>query len=268
MVWKLAAIAMVCVGISLSVSPSYSQASDVISVKKLDPGTKKTFFKKMKSREVELARGVVESNLIPVYPADAGCQKIDHIFGEPWRGPVPNRRHMGADIPANWNEPIIAMADGEVVALFTGDGPGFRGRQVILRHAPADTGLSVWLYTVYTHFNEMPEFEVGQRVRMGQALGPNGKSGVPGKLREPHLHLTINYSTSKKYAVTKGLVVPFKGYFADPVALFRGGMPIDTHAMRALPENERRVKIAYKLKTGEIVPPDAKIIWPFACRPK
>ncbi len=52
------------------------------------------------------------------------------------------------------------------------------------------------------------------------------------------------------------------------VALFRGGMPIDSHAMRALPECERRVKIAYKLKTGEIVPPDARIIWPFSCRPK
>jgi hypothetical protein len=38
--------------------------------------------------------------------------------------------------------------------------------------------------------------------------------------------------------------------------------------MRALPDSERRVRIAYKLTTGEIVPPNAKIIWPFACRPK
>jgi hypothetical protein len=59
-----------------------------------------------------------------------------------------------------------------------------------------------------------------------------------------------------------------EGYFIDPVALFHGGMPIDTHAMRALPDSERRVRIAYKLTTGEIVPPNAKIIWPFACRPK
>ena len=43
-------------------------------------------------------------------------------------------------------------------------------------------------------------------------------------------------------------------------------MPIDTHSMRALPDDAKRVIIAYKKENGEIVPPDAKIIWPFVCR--
>lgn len=264
---NLVVVLFVLPGFFLWTPPGLARSSDVISAKKLDPGTKAAFFRKFKTRKDELARGVVESTLIPVYPDDAGCKKVDHIFGEPWQGPIPNRRHMGADIPAAWDEPILAMADGEVVATFTGEGKGFRGMQIILRHAPKDTGLSVWLYTLYSHFNRMPQFKVGQRVRMGQVLGPNGKSGIPGRRREPHLHLTVNFSSSKQYAVTKELVVPLQGYFADPVALFRGAMPIDTHAMRALPQNKHRVKIAYKLKTGAIVPPNAKIIWPFACRP-
>lgn len=245
-----------------------SWKSDLIDAKDLDPITKAAFLNKFKKREHELARGVVESDLIPVYPDNARCPSIDHIFGEPWKGPIPNRRHLGADIPAGWNEPIMAMADGTVVAKFTGE-KGFRGLQVVLRHAPEDTGLPVWLYTLYAHFNSMPKVELGQRVRMGQILGPNGKSGIPSGRRKPHLHLTVNFSSSPKFSSHRGvLLVPMEGYFIDPVALFHGGMPIDTHAMRTLPDSERRVRIAYKLTTGEIVPPNAKIIWPFACRPK
>ena len=51
------------------------------------------------------------------------------------------------------------------------------GTQVVLQHAPADTGLPFWLYTLYSHFNQMPAWEIGQRVRMGEVLGPNGRSG-------------------------------------------------------------------------------------------
>ncbi len=65
--------------------------------------------------------------------------------------------------------------------------------------------------------------------------------------------------------MTGGLVIPAQGYHTDPVTLFRGRMPIDSNAMRKLPDSERRVAIAYKASTGEIMPPSAKIIWPFLC---
>ncbi len=239
----------------------------VISVRDLDDVTKAAFIGFFRKREHERARGMLESSLIPVYPANASCPKIDHIFGEPWRGPVPDKWHSGADIPAAWHQDIYAMADGEVVSKIDEGGKGFRGIQVILRHRPEDTGLPVWLYSLYSHFSSLPKVEVGQRVAMGEVLGPNGKSGVPGKRREPHLHLTISYSDRPEYARTKGLVIPANGRFIDPVAVFRGGMPLDTHAMLALPDGEKRVAIAYKSTTGEIVPANARIIWPFACRP-
>jgi murein DD-endopeptidase MepM/ murein hydrolase activator NlpD len=239
---------------------------DLVDFKSLDKVTKGAFTGKFSNRDHQIERGLLESKLIPVYPEGADCPKIDHIYGEAWQGPVAGKFHTGTDIPAWWDDPIYAMADGEVVAKFTGE-RGYRGLQIVLRHSPEDTGLPVWIYTLYSHFSSMPEVEIGQRVRIGDVLGPNGKSGVPGEMREPHLHLTVSFSKSPKYARNKWLLVPMEGHYADPVALFRGKMPIDTQAMRALPKSERRVKIAYKLETGKIVPPGAKIIWPFACDP-
>ncbi|NQV83710.1 MAG: peptidoglycan DD-metalloendopeptidase family protein [Rhodospirillales bacterium] len=240
---------------------------NIISKDDLAPVTFKGFKRKPDSRAQQIELGLLETNLIPVYPDDVYCPKIDHIFGEPWRGPVPNRWHSGGDIPSSWDDPIHAMADGVVIAKFDS---GFRGIQVILQHAPEDTGLDVWVYTLYSHFRTMPEVAIGQRVRMGEYLGPNGKTGVPGKKREPHLHLTIMFAATPKYALLvneKGsLMIPLDGYFAGPLALMRRKMPIDTHSMRALREQERRVIIAYKKESGAIVPPDAKIIWPFTCR--
>lgn len=91
--------------ISTNAGPSSAKPSGdgLINVQDLDDVTKAAFIGSFRKREHELARGMVESHLIPVYPANASCPKIDHIFGEPWRGPVPNKWHSGADIPAAWD---------------------------------------------------------------------------------------------------------------------------------------------------------------------
>jgi murein DD-endopeptidase MepM/ murein hydrolase activator NlpD len=214
----------------------------LVDINAIDLETK-IAFKGIADKPQSQVRGLLESTLTPIYPDKYICPKIDHIFGEPWRGPIPNRLHTGADIPANWDEPIYAMADGVVVAKFEGN-KGARGLQIVLRHAPEETGLPVWIYTLYSHFKTMPILEVGQRVKMGDYLGPNGKTGVPGKKRSPHLHLTMNYSTSPQYATTEDFLLPLEGHFIDPVALFRGKMPIDTNQVRNLSENEKNVNIA------------------------
>lgn len=234
----------------------------------LDTVTRNAFLLQ-RVRADEIARGLIESTLIPVYPGNASCPHIDHIFGEPWQGPVHERRgnatrHHGADIPATHGTPILAMADGTVIAKSTGEG-SFRGIEVVIRHAPEDTGLPVWLYTMYAHFATMPAVRIGQRVRMGDPLGPTGKTGVPSDRREDHLHLGILYNTSGRYVVTKHGVVPVDGYYADVVTLMRRRMPLDTNAMRALPEGERRVAIPHRMKSGATVPAGTKIIWPYAC---
>lgn len=216
------------------------------------------------------AIGMQESGLTAVFPQGGGCNPIDHVFGEPWQGSSDkNKLHSGADIPADYGEPIHAMADGVVVAKADGGGEGprkNRGVLIVLQHSPQDSGLSVWSYTLYSHFSKAPELEIGQRVRMGEYLGPNGRSGVPGTRREPHLHLTAFISESPRYAVANDTVVPEGGRFIDPVALFRGRLPMDTALMRELPVDQKTIPAAYKRKSGEIVPADAKMIWPFLCR--
>ncbi|MBT3767802.1 MAG: peptidoglycan DD-metalloendopeptidase family protein [Rhodospirillaceae bacterium] len=210
-------------------------------------------------------RGLLESTLEPIYPEGLKCPKIDHIYGEEWQGPVPDRIHTGSDIPAGWDDPIYAMADGQVVAKFLGE-KGHRGLQLVLRHTPEETGLPVWVYTLYSHFFKLPTLKVGDRVRMGDYLGPNGASGVPSRHRDPHLHLTVYYSTSPEYAVSRNFIFPQKLHFTDAVALFRGGMPLHPAKLRKLPDDQKKVKIVYKTKSGEISKPGSKFIWPFACR--
>ncbi len=236
----------------------------------LGPVTRAAFLRN-RVRKHEIARGLMESELTPDYPPGASCPEIDHIFAEPWQGPVHLRRsgatrHHGADIPARDGTPILAMADGQVIAKYSGES-GFRGFEIVLRHTPKDTGLPVWLYTAYSHFEEMPGLEIGHRVRMGQPLGTTGRSGIPGNRREAHLHLGITYSKSEKYVSLRTRIVPIKGHYADVVTLMRRRMPLATSAMLALPEARRRVPIPHKLTTGATRPPDTRIIWPYACWP-
>lgn len=213
------------------------------------------------------AAGMQESTLSPTFPKGGDCYAIDHVFGEKWKGPA-DTLHSGADIPAPYDEPIHAMADGVVVAKSGGtDGARkSRGTLLVLQHSPQESGLPVWSYTLYAHFSKVPELEIGQRVRMGEFLGPNGRSGVPGAKRGAHLHLTAFISESPRYAVVNDTVVPEGGRFIDPVALFRGQLPMDTALMRELPAEQKVTPIAYKYKSGEIVPAGAKLIWPFLCK--
>lgn len=241
------------------------------TLRDLDEVTRGAFLNQ-RVRAYEIERGLIESELTPSYPADASCPRIDHIFGEPWRGPVNQRksnatRHHGADIPAPRDTPILAMADGVVIAKSAGQNGDFRGIHVTVRHRPKDTGLPVWLYTIYAHFSEMPELQIGQQVQMGEPLGPTGKTGVPSPRREDHLHVEVLYSASGKYVATKHGIVPVYGHYADVVTLMRARMPLDTNAMRALPDAERRVAIPHRLTSGATVPANARIIWPYACEP-
>lgn len=233
----------------------------------LDEVTRGAFLPKGRSREHEMARGLFETGLQPVYPKNARCPEIDHVYGEAWRGPVRGVWHEGVDIPVPDETPILAIADGVVIAKYTG-AVGFRGIEIVLQHAPADTGLPLWIYTAYSHFKSMPTLEIGQRVSMGTPLGPTGRTGIPNPMREEHLHLGVYFSKSEKYVAFQHRFIPVEGHYADLVALMRRQMPLDSRSMKALPEAEKRVLIPYKLTTGEIVPPDTRIIWPYACTPR
>lgn len=212
------------------------------------------------------AAGMDVSGLKTVFPEDSRCREIDHIFGEQWKGPS-DTLHSGADIPAPYDEPVIAMADG--VVIFKSDGMDggrkARGIQLVLQHAPADTGFPFWLYTLYSHFSKMPDWALGQRVKKGEVLGPNGRSGVPGAKREPHLHLTLLISDSPRFGILNGTLVPEFGRFIDPPAIFREHLPVDTAEMKKLTGDQRKVNVAVMFEDGRFSSPDRKVIWPFRC---
>lgn len=221
------------------------------------------------------ARGLLPTGIDPVYPEAADCPKIDSPFASRARfdGSTRSPRffhgyHGGADISVPEGTPILAIADGEVVEKKTGAFIG--GIGLVVRHAPADTGLPVWTFTEYKHLKETPAIAVGQRVRMGEPIALAGKTGTIGGYYGPlghsHLHLSAFYNASGEFKAL-AIFVPIDGRWLDPLALLRGP-PVDSHENRALADDAKRVAIPYKGADGRLVPPTTKVVWPFACAPR
>ncbi|MES9993843.1 MAG: peptidoglycan DD-metalloendopeptidase family protein [Candidatus Thiodiazotropha sp.] len=220
------------------------------------------------------ARGLIETGLYPVWGKDVTCRNIDHWYAMDYSQFRPKEAyHGGIDIPAPFGTPVHAVMDGEVIALYEGKGSP-RGIEVVMRHIPKQSGLPLYLYSRYTHFERMPDVQVGQRLKMGDVIGPTGNTGVRGcelkqeicrKTRRPLLHFDILYSSSEKYYDNGTMVIPFEAHWMDPNALFRKSMPVDSVAMAALPKPEKAVSLSYMLNNGELYPTDTRMIWPYAC---
>lgn len=208
--------------------------------------------------------------------------------------------HGGIDMPAPFGKPIIAATAGTVVGVYDGSG-SFRGKELILRHTPEDTGIPLYIYTNYRHFERTPGFRVGDRVRMGEVLGPtgnsgatpdrggggrgggrsggrsgrdrgNGGSGLAGVRRgdgrgnkRPAIHFAVYYSAQPQYAALNQIVIPTDAFWVDPVALYRGTPPFDSAAMKALPAGDKSVPIPYLLADGTAYPAGTRLIWPYTC---
>jgi murein DD-endopeptidase MepM/ murein hydrolase activator NlpD len=223
-------------------------------------------------------RGLFETGLHPVWPDDVECRGIDHGFAMDYTAfRSKESYHGGIDIPAPFDTPVLAAMDGEVVALYEGR-RNPRGIEVVLRHTPEDSGLPMVLYSRYTHFRAMPDLRPGQRVKMGDVLGMTGNTGYRpcertvkgcrGMSRRSLLHFDILYTEDERYYDTGSILIPFGARWMDPNALYRKRPPFDSGSMRALPEEQKAVPISYRLDTGEFVPRDTKMIWPYACRRK
>ena len=219
-----------------------------------------------------IERGLFETGLRPRFPDHVECRGLDEHYAISYTHKRPRESyHGGIDMPAPWGTPMIAAAAGTVVGVFSGDRTP-RGVELVLRHSPDDTGLALWIYTQYTHFDAMPKQQVGQRVRMGEVLGPTGNSGISvrtgeqSRRRRPAIHFGVFYSTSEKYFAGRRRIIPVDGHWMDPNALYRNKLPLDSHAMKALPEAEKQVAISYMLEDGRVFPAGAKFIWPYRCK--
>ncbi len=218
-----------------------------------------------------IARGLFETGLSPVFPAQAECRGIDEGYAIDYAGKRGGREqyHGGIDMPAPWGTPMIAAASGTVVGKFQGE-RSFRGIEIVLRHSSDDTGIPLWTYTQYAHCSEMPTLEVGRRVRMGDRICPTGntgigQTGVQSKRRRPAIHFAVFFSASEQYVEMRNVIIPADGYWMDPVALFRKTLPLDSGSMKSLPEAEKRIPISVMFDSGETFPADTRIVWPYAC---
>jgi len=241
----------------------------------LEPEVAGAFFPTMATLDAMRAKGFMPTGLVPGYPLLADCPVVGSGFASRTRGDGSRRsvhyfqgQHSGMDIPVPEGTPILAMADGLVV--HTSEGLNIGGIGLTLQHAPQDTGLLVWTYTEYKHLRELPDLEVGQRVRRGQAVAVAGATGTTGgyygEAGHSHLHLAAMMSPGSGFK-GKAVVIPQDGQWLDPLALFLTP-PIDTQSVAALPDDKRTVPVAYALTDGTVRPPDARVIWPFACTPR
>ena len=216
--------------------------------------------------------GMVATGLGPKFPDDLHCPGIDDYWAMDYS--YKRRRqawHGGVDMPVDWGTPMLAVADGTVVAAFEGD-ESPRGKEIILRHAPSQTGLPYWTYSGYAHLDVLPPFEPGQRVKKGQNLGPTGNSGIGGMSRRKNtrrraaIHFTVSYAENSNYAVIDDVVVPVNGRWMDPVGFYRSQPPYESTALKNLPESDKFIAIPVMVEDGDFIPSGTKKIWPYACK--
>jgi len=168
---------------ALSVSIARAQDADRITRQQLDHTSFCAIGRKPPCTiNTAVARGLFETGLHPRFADGVKCRAIDsekYAIDYTYKRNRPSR-HGGIDMPAPFGTPIYAAAAGTVVGVYRGSGKGHQGVHVILRHTPQDTGLPIWVYTVYAHLNKMPKLHVGEHLKMGDLIGPTGNSGASG----------------------------------------------------------------------------------------
>lgn len=240
-----------------------------------DPEVMGAFFPQRASREAMEKRGFISTGLEAIYPDSYDCPKATSLFASPSRSDGSRRPsrffeglHGGMDIPQPEGTPLLALADGEVIAKHEGEAGGIGGLGIWMRHAPEDTGTGKYVFVEYKHLAKLPDLAIGERVKMGQVIAATGNTGTAGGYYGSngfyHLHMTAYWSDVPEF--TKRSMVPIGARWLDPLALMRGG-PLDSYAVRDLPQVQKKVRIPFKTSNGLVFPERTKVVWPYACKP-
>ncbi|HLC26001.1 MAG TPA: M23 family metallopeptidase [bacterium] len=210
------------------------------------------------TEEEYIAAGIFETGLTAEMPEDANCPVIASGFADRYNRSGRLRSeyaqwlfHAGVDWGLPEGTPIVAIADGRVIARQI-DEPGSElGNHVIIRHYPRRDDISA-SYVHLSGFN----VDVNQEVKLGQVIGFVGKTGKG--VTYSHLHLNI-YGRQQTQLGNRKI-----RYRYDFLQLLSGDMtPIDPVKKR-----NQKVKVAYMDQFGKVHPPGAKVIWPFICERK
>ena len=129
-------------------------------------------------------------------PLPEGIACLDHPLEHYWhvsskyrdpKHPFVPGKHYALDFPAPVGTPVLAAADGEVVAI----GPVEQGKDAYVSVRFAEG----WTYAVH-HLSAVVS-EIGQAVRRGDLLGLSGGAvGADGSgpwTTGPHLHFSVAY---------------------------------------------------------------------------
>ncbi|MGQ0711941.1 MAG: peptidoglycan DD-metalloendopeptidase family protein [Rhodoferax sp.] len=216
--------------------------------------------------------GLIETGLAPQFPPDHVCPGVDETYAEPYTDKTGKGRHGGIDIPVAHGTPVLAAAAGTVVGKIDNEYHA-RGKTLVLRHSPEDTGLPFWTYTEYAHLAALPPQALGQRVRLGESLGESGNTGVkPGggggteSARRPGLHFAVYYAQDPRHALVRNYLVPEGARWMDPLAFYRLQGPYDSAAMAALSAGDKAVAVGILRTDGSTVPANTLRIWPYPCQ--
>ena len=216
------------------------------------------------------------SGLSVVFPDGYACEPIASPFASPTRYDGSRRRgdrnsglHGGFDLSLKTNTPLLAIADGEVIAF--GEGGRLEGIYLWLLHTPEDTGTRYHVFSKYQHLSALPNLRVGERVKAGKVVALSGATGTAGGHYGvngyPHLHLTTFYGPSGEYEIKGmfGSMVSGKdARLDDPLILYLQDFR-DLSEVRHLPEARRIAYPAAVRDDGNIYPPGSKTVWPVSC---
>lgn len=256
----------------------------LVGIDRVDEKTFSGIVRCMKNCDLQDAidLGMKITGTTPAFSDRYACRQIDETWAIDY-GAKRSRTalHGGIDIPAPRGTPILAIADGEVVAMFDNHETAV-GVRVFVQHAPEQTGKPFWIYSEYAHLLELPPLAIGQQVRRGDEVGKTSNTGISGaeararagdstarsRVRRDAIHFSIMYSDTPDYAIFRkngGYLIPVNGRWMDPVAVYRPAPPYDSDALLALPETEKSVSVPFQTEAGEVMPPASKLIWPYAC---
>ena len=128
-----------------------------------------------------LKLGLVEAPAvsIAVFPVQGACN-----FEDTWHAPRGGGRlHLGVDIIAPEGKLIYAVADGTITKTYSTANDKLAGNGVRLTTSDGT-------YFFYGHFQRIADgIAVGTKVKAGQVIGYNGKSGATNT---PHLHFEVH----------------------------------------------------------------------------
>lgn len=214
-----------------------------------------------------------KSGLTPLFTDNADCIKIASPYGSSTRYDGSQRpdfrfngRHGGIDLSLPEGTPLLALANGTIVAK--GEGWQMEGIYLWMRHSPDDTGLPYWIYSKYQHLNSIPELQVGARVNVGQVVAHSGSTGTTGghygMEGYPHLHFSIMKTLSGKYKIAGSRIIAPDATLMDPLFIYQSPRHKNTSSGNHTNET-KTIAVPYISTDGTIVPEGARIIWPVAC---